>query len=83
MVGSGCEDESNDSFELTQERLIGEWMEGDSLRFYSFDSGGTITRTHSYNNEILRYSYRVIAMDRIKVTREWEIEEEKKPPNIR
>lgn len=79
LVGSACEDESNDSLDSMQQRLIGTWLEirpCDSCSVFSITDDAKIIKTRTFWEEELKYSYRLLSHDRIEVTREWLTEED-------
>jgi len=71
-----------DDLSTTKNNLVGDWIEifpCDSCRTLVFDENDTIYQKDTwYENTPLVIYYQVIAKDSILVTRNWEIESEKK-----
>ena len=79
LVGSGCDKDSDDSFELTQERLIGTWLEidpCDSCRVFSFTAEGKILQISTVSSDTSNYSFNLLSENKIEVTREWLVGQE-------
>lgn len=77
---SSCEKEQS-KHQLLEDVLIGSWIEispCDSCEIYTFTKDNRIILTFTYNNTNYDLSYLIVDESSIQVTRNWDIEIEKK-----
>jgi len=86
-LGAGCDKDNNDlknklsELDSIKDKLVGKWLEVspcDSCHILTFNENDTIALNTQWDSPTLYTYYQIIAEDSIEVTRNWEIEQDKK-----